>query len=148
MVNYSLAATPIPGLHPAILPEEQVTVNIQVPAAEMAYMLMRLGHALGARPRDVRCIGFSLGGDVCSLFAKHFSLNATTEQKIGQIMAVDPNYLCFGRPNTEYDSFNDHLAPHDSALVITLHTDDNEVDFPFPVSHYDHFINNGTIQPG
>lgn len=130
------------GMSNGMEQQHQAQAEGQVVAAELAYLLKRLFDTLGQVPRLVECIGFSAGGNICSLLAKHFSKGATDDQKFNVVTGLDSSSACYQQQQGGSPS-----SPDDAHAVFQFHTDRNGLGYPTNIALFDVYPNNGTHQP-
>ncbi|XP_065342994.1 pancreatic lipase-related protein 3-like isoform X1 [Cloeon dipterum] len=124
----------------------RAVANAELVARQMARLIVEM-IALGANPKDIHIVGFSLGAQVAGMAGGEVQKMGF---KIGRITGLDPASFTFERAGLDADK---RLDLTDAEFVDVIHTDGSLIwsdgfGLLAPVGHVDFYPNGGQDQPG
>ncbi|XP_071444045.1 pancreatic triacylglycerol lipase-like [Hetaerina americana] len=124
----------------------RAVANAELVGRQVAHLLADMV-TLGASPRDMHIIGFSLGAQIAGFAGEGLKERGV---KLGRITGLDPASFLFERTNLDTAR---KLDSGDAELVDVIHTDGSLLwtdgfGSLAPLGHVDFFPNGGQNQPG
>jgi hypothetical protein len=118
----------------------QAKENAKITGYSLGHFIKYMMKNAGATPRNMHCIGFSLGAHICGFAGKIL----LASKKLGRITGLDPALPLF-----HYDRPDERLNIDDANFVDVIHTSGGFIGFDEPLGHADFYPNDGTSsQPG